>query len=97
MDTTARKWSLPSVISLAIPIVVTILIINVFFGLFPLPKLQGLSVMFPIFSSPLGIILGFIGLRKYKDKASLWGIIANGVLGVVPFAYWTLGVLIWGP
>jgi len=97
MTQVEQKWSVFGTVSICLAVVVALLIINFFGQVVQISKLQGLPVLLPVLTSPVGVILGLIGFRKNKDKLSLWGLITNCILFVVPFVYWFLGVLIWGP
>ncbi|WP_307337491.1 hypothetical protein [Metabacillus malikii] len=84
------------IISILIPVVVTILIINFFSAFILLEKLQGLPVIMPIFLCPIGAMLGFISYRLYKGKLSLIGIIINILLFMFPIIYHVLGTFYFG-
>lgn len=82
-------------ISIFIPTVLTVLIINFLFDIVSL-KIQGLPIIMPFVLCPIGAVFGFIGYRINKDKIALVGIIFNIVLFIFPILYHVLGTLIGG-
>ena len=90
------KRSILGGISVAFAVVLAALVLNFLTGLIPLDKLQGLPIVMPLVLAPIGAIIGFIGYRISKGKLSLWGIIFNIVMFLVPIFYNILGTLIFG-
>ncbi|NPC91357.1 hypothetical protein HOO54_03625 [Bacillus sp. WMMC1349] len=83
-------------ISLLIPSFLTILILNFFFEIVPLEKIQGLPLVFPLFLCPIAAVFGFVSYRLKKDKLSQIGIIFNILLFIFPIAYNIIGTLLFG-
>lgn len=73
-------------ISILIPFVLTLLIINFLFDIVSL-KFQGVPLVFPFILCPMGTIFGFVGYKMNRDKLSLIGIIFNIILFVFPILY----------
>ncbi|MRX73692.1 hypothetical protein GJU40_16245 [Bacillus lacus] len=90
------KTSIFGVISIAIPIVLTLLILNYFAGLIPLETLQGLPIVLPLFFCPIGAFIGFVSYRISKDGLSLYGIIANLALFLFPILYNVFATFLYG-
>jgi len=88
------KRSILGGISVAFAVVLAALVLNFLTGLIPLDKLQGLPIVMPLVLAPIGAIIGFIGYRISKGKLSLWGIIFNIVMFLVPIFYNIFGTLI---
>lgn len=84
-------------ISLGISIILICLILNLFFNIINLEKIEGLPLVIPLFVSPIGLILGLIGFYNSKDKISLIGVITNLLLLLFPFAYFFIVTLTIGP
>ncbi|MFD0736611.1 hypothetical protein, partial [Planotetraspora mira] len=84
-------------VSLGLSIILTLLILNLFFNIVNLDKIEGLPLVLPLFVSPIGIILGLISFYNSKDKVSLIGIITNLLLLLFPFAYFFIITLTIGP
>ncbi|MGF9776043.1 hypothetical protein ABEX30_26800 [Priestia aryabhattai] len=87
------KRSILGGISVAFAVVLAALVLNFLTGLIPLDKLQGLPIVMPLVLAPIGAIIGFIGYRINKGKLSLWGIIFNIVMFLVPIFYNIFGTL----
>lgn len=90
------KRSILGGISVAFAVILAALVLNFLIGLIPLDKLQGLPIVMPLVFAPIGAIVGFIGYRINKCKLSLWGIISNIVMFLVPIFYNIFGSLIFG-
>ncbi|MEI2427902.1 hypothetical protein V8V54_23305 [Priestia megaterium] len=88
------KRSILGGISVTFAVVLAALVLNFLTGLIPLDKLQGLPIVMPLVLAPIGAIIGFIGYRINKGKLSLWGIIFNIVMFLVPIFYNIFGTLI---
>lgn len=85
------------IISFIIPLIMTLLILNWYFQITPYQKYQGLPLMLTPITSIIGIILANISFKKYPNKLTKWSIIFNVILFFLPFIYWILGTIIWGP
>jgi hypothetical protein len=84
------------VLSISIPIVVFLLILNWFFKITPYQKLQGMPLLIAPFAGLIGFILGCIALKNTTGSLAKWSIFMNTLLFVSPFLYWTVGTLIFG-
>jgi len=49
------------------------------------------------FPSLIGLIMGSISIRKSRNRLAKWSMVSNAILFVLPFLYWTVGTLIFGP
>lgn len=85
------------IISFCIPITVSIFIINWFFNIIPIPKLQGMMLLATLFTSPIGIVLALIALLGYRNKIVVWALILNIALLFLPSSYFYLGTILFGP
>lgn len=90
------KRSVLGGISIAFAVVLAALVLNFLTGLIPLDKLEGLPIVMPLVLAPIGAIIGLIGYRINKCKLSLWGIIFNIVMFLVPIFYNIFGTLMFG-
>lgn len=84
-------------ISFFIPILVLLFILNWFFNIIHLPKLQGIPLLATLYTSPIGIILALISLIGYRSKLILWSLMLNLTLLFLPSLYFYLGTLLFGP
>ncbi|HYE10342.1 MAG TPA: hypothetical protein VEF53_09200 [Patescibacteria group bacterium] len=84
------------VLSISIPIVVFLLILNWFFKITPYQNLQGMPLLIAPFASLIGFVLGYIAYKKSPDSLAKWSIVMNTLLFISPFLYWTVGTLIFG-
>ncbi|SFC84195.1 hypothetical protein SAMN04488168_110103 [Bacillus sp. 491mf] len=91
------KSSVLGGISSVFAVVLAALVINFLTGIVPLDKLQGLPIVMPLILAPIGAIIGFVGYSMNKDKLSLWGIIFNIVMFLVPIVYNVVATLVFGP
>ncbi|MGF9772953.1 hypothetical protein ABEX30_10935 [Priestia aryabhattai] len=91
-----RKGSVLGGISIAFAVVLAALVLNFLIGLISLDKLEGLPIVMPLVLAPIGAIIGFIGYRINKCKLSLFGIIFNILIFLVPIFYNIFGTLIFG-
>ncbi|GAB6254542.1 MULTISPECIES: hypothetical protein [Peribacillus] len=73
-------------ISILIPTVLTILIINFLFDIVSL-KIQGMPLVFPFLVCPIGAIIGFVGYKMNRNKLPLVGLVFNIILFVFPILY----------
>ncbi|MDM5212993.1 hypothetical protein QUF94_16365 [Peribacillus sp. NJ4] len=87
---------IPGLISILIPSVLTLLIINFLFDIVSL-KIQGMPLVFPFILCPIGAILGSVGYKMNRDKLSLVGIIFNIILFLFPILYNIVAILTQGP
>lgn len=89
---------LPGIISIGIAVVLLLAIANEFAQVIPThkTKLQGILILLPLFVAPIGVILGFLSLKKNKDTLAKWGVLLNITLFLCPILYMTLGTLIFG-
>lgn len=87
------------IISLAIPLIIFMFILNWFFKITPYQKLEGTPLMLTPLICPIGILFGFMSIKTELNKLGKLGIIFNVILITLPFLYWILGTLIeaiWG-
>ncbi|KUO75500.1 MAG: hypothetical protein APF77_22565 [Clostridia bacterium BRH_c25] len=84
------------VISIVIPAIVFMLILNWYFKLTQYQRLEGLPLLIAPFAGFMGFITGYASLKIYANKFAKSGMAANVVLFLLPFAYWILGTLIFG-
>ena len=82
-------------ISVLIPTVLAVFIINFLFDIISL-DIQGLPIVLPFILCPLGAALGFLGYKMNQDKISLVGIIFNIILFVFPILYNIIVILTQG-
>ena len=92
-----QQWVIIGSISLIVSILHALLILNWFFEITTFQKFQGAPIFFGTFISPIGFFLGFSSYVKTQSKIALLAIISNGVLFILPFLYFFLGTLIFGP
>lgn len=85
------------IISFYIPIVVLIFIVNWFFDIVSIPKLQGMALLATIYTSPIGIVLAIISLIGYRNKIVIWALILNIILFFLPSIYFYFGTILFGP
>ncbi|WP_088362915.1 hypothetical protein [Bacillus cereus] len=83
------------VLSILIPIVLTMLIINFVFELIP-TTIQGLPMFLPLIFCPIGIILAYIDSKSGKSIWSRLGFILNSVLFFVPIIWMVGGTVFFG-
>ena len=88
--------SVTGIISIAISVIMASLVINFLTGMIPIDKLQGLPMIMPLFFSPIGAIIGFISYRVYKDRISLYGIVFNIIMFLVPIIFNIVATMIYG-
>ena len=84
-------------VSLLIPLIGLPLILNWFFQITPYQKLQGMPLLIAPFASLLGIILSLVSSRNSPNIYARLGLIINLILLVLPFLYWYIGAMIFGP
>lgn len=84
------------VISIFIPTILSIFIINFFFQIVPMEKIQGLPVLISFYVAPIGLVMATSTYILDRDKLSLVGIIFNAVLFLFPTVYHFAGTLIFG-
>lgn len=91
-----EKINILGIVSILIPTILSILILNFLLGIFPIEKIEGLPLVMPMFLCPIGAIIGFIAYRYRKDQLSMIGIIFNIILFLFPIAYNIFVTLIFG-
>ncbi|MED3881943.1 hypothetical protein [Priestia megaterium] len=91
-----RKDSILDEISISFAVVLAALVLNFLTGLISLNKLEGLPIVMPLVLAPIGAIIGLIEYRINKYKLSLFGIIFNILMFLVPIFYNIFGTLIFG-
>jgi hypothetical protein len=91
-----EKINILGIVSILIPTIVSILILNFLLGIVPIEKIEGLPLVMPMFLCPIGAIIGFIAYRYRKDQLSMIGIIFNIILFLFPIAYNIFVTLIFG-
>ena len=84
------------VVSVLIPLILSILILNFFLEIVPNEKIQGLPLILPLFLCPIGAVVGVVGYRYRKDQILRIGIISNIILFLFPIAYNIFATLIFG-
>lgn len=84
------------IISLVIPTVILILILNWFFQITPYQRLEGMPLLITPFICPISIILGIISIKITPNKWVKLGVIVNVILFFAPSAYWHFGTLFFG-
>lgn len=92
-----NSGSILGILSVSISLIVLLLILNWFFEITPYQKLQGMPLMITPFTSTIGIVLSIMSLKKSHNIISKIGLISNAILFVLPFLYWTVGTLVFGP
>ncbi|HEX9063308.1 MAG TPA: hypothetical protein VF941_24310 [Clostridia bacterium] len=92
----ASIGSLAAIVSVFIPVLTFLLILNWFYKVTPFQYLQG----FPMLAAPvfggIGLALGFFSLKLAPSKIGKIGITSNIILIVLSLLYWPLGTLIFG-
>jgi len=83
-------------ISIGVALIMALFIVNFLTGFIDFKKLEGMPILIPIFLAPFSGACGFIGYYLNKGKLSLFGIIFNIIMFLVPFVYMILGTLIFG-
>lgn len=86
---------LGAMISIFIPILLTLLIVNFVYEMIPTP-FQGLPIFLPLFFCPIGILLAFISFKADKNGWSKIGITLNTVLFFTPFIWMIGGTVLFG-
>lgn len=92
-----NKGSLVGALSVAIPVLMILLILNWFFTITPYQKLSGLPILIVPFVSIIGFVLGIISVKLGSRSIGKLGIASNIVLFVLPSLYWVIGTLSYGP
>lgn len=85
------------IISFAIPLIVFIFILNWFFKITAYQRLEGMPLMVAPLICLIGLLLSLLSIKITPTKLGKWSIIFNLILIILPFLYWTLGTLIFGP
>jgi hypothetical protein len=89
--------NLLGIVSLVIAIIILLPVLNWFFQITPYQKFGGLPLMVTPFISPIGFGFGITSILVSPNKFGKWGVISNTILFLLPFLYWYLGTLIFGP
>lgn len=74
-----------------------IFIVNFFFDIITLKKIQGLPIFFPLIFCFIGLFFASKAYSIQKSALTLSVIIANLVLFLFPFIYMIGGTLLFGP
>lgn len=85
------------IVSLVIAVVMLLFILNWIFKITPYQGFGGLSLLITPFVGAAGVILGIISIKIKYNKFGKLGIIINITLCILPYLYWFLGTLIFGP
>ncbi|MCE7699848.1 MAG: hypothetical protein K8E24_013865 [Methanobacterium paludis] len=85
------------IVSLGVALIIFLPILNWFFKITPYQKLEGVPLLITPFLSPIGFVFGAISIKVSPNKFGKLGIISNTILFLLPFLYWSLGTLIFGP
>ena len=91
-----KKNNVIGLISILIPSITTLLIINFLLDIVTIEKIEGLPIFLPFIVGPIGTILAVISYKNFRDKISATGIVLNLALCVFPFIYNIVGTLIYG-
>lgn len=91
------RGRLIGILSIGIPIVVFLLIINWLFKITPYQQLQGMPLLIAPFTSLIGIVLSWISLKTSPNSLARLGMVMNAILFLSPFLYWTVGAFFFGP
>lgn len=84
------------IISIVMPIMVFILILNWFFKLTSFQQFQGMSLLAAPIVGVIGFALALAAGKMTASRCAKFGIASNVVLFALPFIYWILGTLIFG-
>ena len=96
-QSSTKIWMIIGVISLGIAILLGLLILNWFFQITTFQRLEGAPILLTLFINPIGIFLGVLSFSKTQYIIAKWSIIVNSVMLTLPFLYFFLGTLIFGP
>lgn len=97
MDKQNKIWKLINVLPITIALFQVALILNWFFQITPFQKLEGLPLLLTPLISPIGILFAIVALRKSINIIIKLGLVSNIILFFLPWIYWYLGTLIFGP
>ncbi|WP_010249786.1 hypothetical protein [Acetivibrio cellulolyticus] len=86
-----------SLISLCMSLVIFLLIVNWLFKITPFQKLAGMPLLIAPFVGVVGFVLSLISFKQAHNKLSMMSLICNVIMFVLPFLYWIVGTLIFGP
>ncbi|MDP4182375.1 MAG: hypothetical protein Q8942_14955 [Bacillota bacterium] len=86
-----------SLISLSMSLSIFLLIVNWLFKITPFQKLAGMPLLIAPFVGVIGFVLSSISFKQAPNKLSMMSLICNVIMFVLPFLYWILGTLIFGP
>ncbi|MBZ9687418.1 hypothetical protein G9F72_013890 [Clostridium estertheticum] len=85
------------IISFTIPLINFMFILNWFLKITSYQKLEGMPLMLTPLICPIGILFGVLSIKTMPNNLAKWSIIFNAILISLPFLYWTLGTLVFGP
>lgn len=86
-----------SILSLCTFAIQILFILNWAFQITSFQKLEGLPLLLTPFISPIGILLGVISNLIDRNKLAKIGCICNTISLILPYIYFYLGTLIFGP
>ena len=86
-----------AIISFSIPLINLLFILNWFLKITSYQKLEGIPLMLTPLICLIGIIFGVLSIKTIPNKLAKWSIIFNIILIALPFLYWTLVTLVFGP
>ncbi len=99
MESKASKkdtGNLYGIISIAIPSMTLIFILNWLFKLTQFQQFQGMFLLAAPIMSIIGFALALTSAKMRAGRLARWGIVSNAVIFILPFIYWILGTLIYG-
>ncbi len=88
-DATVNVNKIRTIISILIPLVLTMLIVNFLCEVIP-NILEGLPIFFPLIICPIGFILAYISYKSERSRWTKFGMVLNSVLFCTPFI-WMIG------
>jgi len=91
------KGDLVGILSLTIPSLMILLILNWFFKITLFQDLAGAPLLIAPFAGIIGIVLGIISFKLGSKNMGKLGIASNIALFVLPSLYWIMVTLIYGP
>ncbi len=94
-DATVNVKNVRTIISILIPLVLTMLIINFLCEVIP-TVLEGLPIFFPLILCPIGFALAHFSFKNEKSSWSKFGMILNAVLFFTPFIWMMGGAMFFG-
>lgn len=91
-----RIANIIGIISISIPAIIFMFILNWFFKITPYQELQGLPLMITPLICPIAIVLAIISRIILANKFWKISVISNIFLFLLPFLYWYLGTIFFG-